>query len=309
MIVTLLVSGASATSVVDRVAAVVNDDVVALSEVYEIGQAFIEKRCPQSASQCMLDAELEILDVKIRRTLIRQELDKLDLTVTAADVDQAIDKTVRDYQLESRSDLKAQVEAQGQRWDKYREEIFEYLRTVTFQSRVLAPRVTMSEDEVRDRFQRETRNMKKPTATVSGFGMAVPADASEAYVSRLTEEARGIVKRLNEGKLSWSQAVSRHDTANMAGNFGREVLQGELVEPIDKAVFATDAGSVTEPVALGPILFVLRVEERGERSMVTSFEESQEQIRNVIFQEKLAEAEEEWYQRARREAVIDVKLK
>src|SRR5262245_7648330 len=88
--------------VVDRVAAVVNDEVIALSEIYEIGGDFIRQKCPTLEDSCVDGAELEVLDALIRRALIHQELKKLQLDVTAQDVDQAIDRTVQSYGLPDR---------------------------------------------------------------------------------------------------------------------------------------------------------------------------------------------------------------
>ncbi|HHO49668.1 MAG TPA: hypothetical protein ENK18_02070 [Deltaproteobacteria bacterium] len=302
--------GLSLAAMVDRIAAVVNDEVIALSEVYELGGEFFAERCPQGGDSCLLDLELEILDVQIRRTLIRQELDRLDLQVTASDVDQAIDDTIRQYpQISDRAGLRAEVEAQGQRWDQYREELFEFLRTQRFQGRLLAPRISLNDDEVRDRFKRESRKMTKPTATVSGFGIVVPQDADQDQIVQITTDAVALVAALNAGELAWEDAVEEHDLADVSSMFGREVVQGELVEGLDAVIFSAEVGVVQPPLRLGTMLFIVRVDARGERALTLPFEEVEEQIRNQMFQEKLTEAEEEWYQRARREATIEVKLR
>lgn len=304
-----LVGSLAGAAVVDRVAAVVNDEVIALSEVYELGGEFFAQRCPQQGETCVLNLELEILDVQIRRALIRQELVRLDLQVTASDVDQAIDQTIRQYpQINDRAELRAEVEAQGQRWDQYREELFEYLRTERFQGRVLAPRVSLNDDEVRDRYQRESRKMTRPTATVSGFGIVVPPDADQDQVVQITTDAVALVAAINSGELAWEEAVEQHDLAGVSSMFGREIVQGELVEGLDAVVFSAEVGVVQPPLRLGAVLFIVRVDATGERALELSFEEAEDQIRNQLFQEKLIEAEEEWYQRARREATIEVKL-
>ncbi len=300
---------ASAT-VVDRVAAVVNDEVIALSEVHDLGGDFIAQRCPgEGDPQCVVPAELEVLDALLRRAMIRQELDRLDLQVTAADVDQAIDRTVRQYQLEDRQQLREEVEASGKRWDQYREELFEFLRTQTFQARVLAPRVSVSEDEVRDFYQRASRKVKKETAKVSGLGIPVPPDATPDQVVEITLQASNLVQEINAGELTWEQAVADYDTAGVSRMLaGQAFDQGMLIEEVDEVVFAAEVGVVQPPRRVGDVLFVIRVEERGERSEVAPFEEVRGQLEEQVFQEKLQDAEEEWYQRARREAALVIKL-
>lgn len=301
---------AAAQGVVDRVAAVVGEEVIALSEIHELGGAeFFAERCPTSEVRCVTEAELEVLDALIRRALIRQELVRLGMDVTTADVDQAIDRTVRQYALPDRQALRAEVEATGKRWDQYRDELLEYLRSETFKARVLVPRVTIREDELLAEYNRASRGLLQPYALVSAFGIPVDPAASADDQAETVRQTELLVKAIREGRVSWDDAVATYDGASIAPMFaGREFSEGSLVEPVDAIVFTTEIGKIADPVRVGDVLFVLRVDERGERAEVGTFEEASDELRNQLFQQKLIEAEEEWYQRARREAAIDVKL-
>jgi parvulin-like peptidyl-prolyl isomerase len=303
---------AQSAPVADRIAAVVNDEVVALSEVYELGNDFIRQRCPGTDEPCTTEAELEVLDALIRRSLIHQELQRLDLDVSASDVDQAIDRTAQQYGLD-RQTLKTEVEASGKRWDQYREELFEFLRTQNFQGRVLAPRVTVTDDEVRDYYNDTARQVVKPMVRVSVFGVALPPGVTPEQEAQILGKVTEVVADLNAQKLPWEEAVRLYD-AGVSGVFKDEFIEpGTLAEPLPQLAATAPVGVVQPPVKLqasaGHILVVLRVNEKTERSAAAPFEEVKEELRNKVFEEKLIEAEEEWYQRARREAAVDVKLK
>ena len=73
-------------------------------------------------------------------------------------------------------------------------------------------------------------------------------------------------------------------------------------------VFSSPIGAVADPVLVGDVWYVLRVDERGNRTEAASFEEAKPRLHEQLQQRKIEEAEEEWYQRARREAAIDIKL-
>jgi len=296
--------------VVDRVAAVAGDEVIALSEIHELaGPEFFAERCPTAEARCITEAELEVLDVLLRRALIRRELVRLGMDVTTADVDQAIDRTVRQYALPDRQALRAEVEATGKRWDQYRDELLEFLRDEAFRNRVLVPRVSIREDELLAEYNRESRGAAHPYALVSAFGIPVDSGASEEEQAETLRQTELLVKAIREGRMSWDDAVATYDGASVAPMFeGREFTEGSLVEPVDGVVFTSDIGAIADPVRVGDVLFVLRVDERGERAEAGSFEEAHDELKNKLFQQKLIEAEEEWYQRARREATIDVKL-
>ena len=109
-VIALLTLGA----IVDRVAAVVNDDVITLSEVYELGGEFIEKAVEDASGNPTRrrEAEIEVLDSLIKRHLISQEIAKLGLDVTDVELDRTVDDIARRNGLE-RDQLRSEVEKSG----------------------------------------------------------------------------------------------------------------------------------------------------------------------------------------------------
>ncbi|MBT3220889.1 MAG: hypothetical protein HN348_17535, partial [Proteobacteria bacterium] len=155
-----LISAAYGANIVDRVAAVVNDEVIALSEVYDLGKDFVSSRCPTSAPACQTEAELEVLDEIIKRVLVRQELNRLGMRVTGTEIDQAIDQIVADNTLSDRDQLRREVERTGLSWEAYREQLLEQLQMQRFQQAIIGPRISVAEDEVRDLYQRTVRDVE-----------------------------------------------------------------------------------------------------------------------------------------------------
>jgi hypothetical protein len=144
---------------------------------------------------------------------------------------------------------------------------------------------------------------------VSAFGIPIDPAATPEAQAETVRQAGILVTAIREGRVTWDDAVAAYDGAGIASMFvDREFTQGSLVEPVDAVVFATEAGAIADPVRVGDVLFVLRVDRRGRRSEASSFEDARDELENRVFLRKLEEAEEEWYQRARREAAIDVKL-
>lgn len=303
------VTGIAHAAVVDRIAAVVDDDVIALSEVYALGGDYIRERCDADRA-CMTEMELEVLDALIQRALVRRELSKLDAQVTGEEIDQAITRIVQDAGMADRQALRAQLEAEGTRWDAFRDEIAEQLRTQRFQQRVIGPRVLIGDDEVADLYQRTVRKGRAPEARLSALGIVIPPDAPASLQEQMTAETQKLVDALNAGQIQWDEAVKTYDGAGLASIVGgRTYREGQLAGPIDAVAFSAEPGVVQPPVRVGNVLFVIRVDERGMgATAIPSLEEMDAQLRNQLFQEKVGAAEEEWYQRARREAAVDVLL-
>ena len=299
-----------AEGVLDRVAAVVDDDVIALSEVYDLGGEFIDERCSQpfGRNRCVYEAELEILDALIKRALMRGELDRLRIDVASTEVDQAIDSIVRDYGMADRSALRKEVEASGLRWDAYRSQLREQLQVQRFQQRILAPRVSVSDDEVADLYKRTARGERTPVVTLDALGIVLPPDA-EAQ-EPVVQQATALVDALNSGEQDFLQAVELYDGAGLFKALGGKAQKkGSLIPQLDSVVYDAELDTFLAPIQVGNVLMIVRVTSRevtdGE---VRPFEEIAEQLRNQVFSQKVQEAEAEWYQRARRESAVDVLL-
>lgn len=310
MIALLLARALGADAVVERVAAIVDDEVIALSEVYELGGEFIDEECkaPFGRERCVQRIELEVLDALIKRALVRRELTRLKINVGAEELDQTIDSIVRDYGMADRNALRAEVERSGVRWETYRQQIQEQLQVQRFQQRVLAPRVSVLDEEVLDAYQRTARGERTPVVTLDALGVVLPPDA-DAMAAAL-EQVRALIGALNAGEQDWAEARELYDGAGLSAALsGQPYKRGALTPQIDAVVFEAPLGTFLEPIRVGNVAMVVRVNTRefvaGE---VKPFDEVAPVIKNQLFQRKLEDAEEEWYQRARREAAVIVKL-
>ena len=118
---------------VDRIAAVVNDEVVTLSEVYDLGREFIAERVGSAPDDphARRSAELEVLDSIVRRRLVTQEMRRLQLEVTDVEVDRAIDDVARRHGAD-RKKVRDEIERSGMSWTQYRTQIRETLQDQKF---------------------------------------------------------------------------------------------------------------------------------------------------------------------------------
>ncbi len=304
MIAFLLLAGvAGAADLVDRIAAVVDDQPLALSEVYDLGGTFVNERCPAPEPKCVREAELEILDALIKRELIRAELAELDLAVGGTDVDQAIDRIVAQYQMQDR---------QGMRWDTYRDQIAEQLATQRFQGRVLAPRVSITDDELLAVYQKTAGPAEALEVKLQALGITIPMTATPEQITAMEAQAATVVADLNADRLAWPDAIRDFDAAHLADVFGsRTWREGQLVPQLDKLAFAAPLDVAQPPVRINNLIVVFEVDTREVGKSVATgpaFEDVKAKIQEQVFSLKLADAEEEWYQIARRQASVQILL-
>ncbi|MCA9567555.1 MAG: peptidyl-prolyl cis-trans isomerase [Myxococcales bacterium] len=309
MLALLTLLAAAADGVVDRVAAVVDDEIVLLSDVYDLGGDFVEQSCtrPFDRMRCVYEAETQILDALIKRALIKRELERLQYGVATVDVDQAIDSIVRDYGLADREALRKEVEVSGLTWESYRQQLRDQLQVQRFQQRVLLPRVTVSPDEVKDLYDRTARGQSKDAVVLDALGVVLPPDgSSEAAVAQVD----ALVAKLRAGEITFAEARELYDAAGLGAAIGDRVYErGKLAPQLDAVVFDAPVDEVLPPVRLGNVLMVVRVREKTSvEGDVKPFEEVKDGLEQQVMMQRVEEAENEWYQRMRREVSVKVLL-
>ncbi len=294
--------------VVDRIAATVNDEVIALSEIYDLGAGYVTERCGELAVEsCTRSAELEVLDSLVLRTLIHQELTRLTMDVSGEDVDRTIDQMGRDYGLEDRAAFRREIERSGVTWDAYRDQLTEQLRRMRFVEAVIRPRIVITDDELLDVYNRTSRGVGGPVKReLEVFSLDVPDDAQH---DAIVAQAGTVLGQLRDGSLSWADAVSRFHSGAIGapdGTMGK-FARGELSPTLDAAVWEAPVGGYTQPIDLGRLVLIVRV--GGEvRADVRSFEDSKDELRDGLYEQKVEEETERWYQQARRRASVRILL-
>lgn len=297
---------------VDRIAAVVDDEVITLSEVYELGSDFIVAQCTseEAGPTCYAEAEVEVLDTLVKWALVRQQLKELEMGVTGEEVDSAVDMVIRDNGFADRQAFRNYVEASGTTWAAYLSQLRDSMRMQRFQQVVLLPRVTVTEDEVVDAYRRSVRSERYEGVRIDAFGVLVPPQSSKEEQAKIRSSTQTMVEQIRAGELPWERAVELHDQAGLHSVVsGRTYRKGELTAALDEQVFEQEVGAVTDAAEVGSVLFVVRLLERGLFDAdLEPLEEMSDTIREEIFQRKMTEVEDDWYQRARRESSVQVLL-
>lgn len=301
----LLALAPARAGVVDRVAAVVNDKVVTLSEVYELGSDFIEQQAAKGARR---QAELEVLDTLIQRRLIGQEVERLGMDPTEADVDRAIDEVARRNALD-RDTLRTEVERSGMSWTQYRAELRESLREQQFTSYIVQTRISVDEDQLRDAYRRlQTEQTGEEVATLLAFVRLLPAGANEATIAAVVADAAAGATRANGGE-PFASVARELDQASFGAQDGQmgTYRKGELSGALDEAAFSTPVGKASDPIVTERGVFVLFPAERG-RPAPPPFEELRDELQNRVYASRIDDEVEQWTQAARRQATIEIKL-
>lgn len=297
----------ASAELVDRIAAVVDQEVITLAEVYALGGEFIEQAAEGAAMEDSRrrSAELEVLDELVHRALIAREIEQLGLLVTADEIDRAIDDISRSNNVD-RQRLRAEVEKSGLDWGAYRGELEQELQRMKFDQVVIQPRITVAEDEIRDLYNRQAREQLGPRRReLQCILLPFSASPEEEARVRLLEARERILA--GESWESISADFPESPYANQGGVLGF-FEQGELHPALDGPAFALAIGETSQPVLMADTgLILLRVlSER--RADLPPLEAMQDELRGRLMQQKVAQETELWLAQTKRRVSVDVKL-
>lgn len=310
MLLIMAWAGLAQAAVVDRIAAVVNDEVVTLSEVYEVGREFIAQRTEAAPDDpnARRTAEIKVLDSIIRRRLIAQEMSRLKLDVTEVEIDRAIDDVARRHGAD-RSKVREEIERSGVTWAQYRSQIRDTLQEQKFTQAIIRPRISENEDQIRDAYRRMSDGVDAPqVVSLGALFIAYPKGADEAAKKAVVAQAEAARRRFSKGEpfAKLSAELDQGPYGAKGGEMGT-YKQGELLEILDKPAFATAVGEVTTPILTGQGVFLLEIRKR-EAAPLRKYEEVRDEIAARIYQGQIARETDTWYQQARRAAAVEIKL-
>ena len=297
-------------AIVDRVAAVVDNDVLTLSEIYELGGDYIEQAMAASGGgpAQRRELELEVLDTLILRRLVSQEMVRLGMDVSEEELERSIADIASRNGMEGDA-LRREVEAQGLPWEAYREEIRENLRQSKFNSYVIQPRISVNEDELADAYRRMFESQRRARIVDLGaiFFKLAPGSDEEALAAVVAkaEAARDRVR----GGADFGIVAAAVDEGGFGSNAGRmgTYEEGQLQAEMEAVAFALEVGEVSEPVVTPRGIFVFTVFDAREKAP-PEMDSVRDQLLDQVYSTRIEEETDQWYRQARRRTAVEVKL-
>jgi peptidyl-prolyl cis-trans isomerase SurA len=293
--------------VVDRVVAVVNNDVITLNELRETVLYFkIESR--QTGSD---DEELarQLLARLIESRLQIQEADRERLTVEDVEISEELASRMKKANAPSEQEFEVMLRRQGLTIDVVRKKLREQLMIAKVVRRKVAFRVSVTEQEV-DRYLADNRDKLETGLTYHARHILIPlaGDPTEASWAEARQRAEGVLARLRDGAdfAEVAREVSKDVSAKEGGDLG-SLRKGELAEEIESAILKLAPGQVSAPVrtGLGYHLFKLETKESLDGEGLARV---RQQIRDILFREKYQARLEAWLAEIKQRAVIEIRI-
>jgi parvulin-like peptidyl-prolyl isomerase len=309
--ITTLAARPARAKVIDRVAAVVNDEIILDSEVEQAAAPQVRPGMDidsPSGKKVWEELRRKTLDTLIDSRLVMQQATELKLSVTPDEVDRAVEEVKHQNQLDDTTFTGA-LKQQGFTLEAYKKNLKRQILELKVLNTAVRSRVTVSDEEVRTAYQQNVRQLGgDTTAHLKQILIAVPEDAPADEVERRKKVAAKVVELARAGK-SWVELAKAYsdDAGSKAegGDLGW-IGKGALVDALDEVVATMDPGDVRGPIRTTQGFHVLQVVERKAGS-VRSFDEAKDQLRKQLYDQQVEKASQSWIKELRKKSHVDIK--
>ena len=275
---------ADAATIRDRIVAVVNSEVITLSELdEEVSEVKQEARQRFRGSE--LDQRLRQIDYMglnrmIERKLQLQMAKKRGIKVTDDEVKDAVARLRRVGESPNENDPKEMGMIKDQ------------LITMRLVNQQVRSGLLVTEDEVLRFYQQHKNRFVLPQEVRISQILIALGPRSELLAVR--EKVQQVFALLKKGERFEELAAQYSDglEGRRGGNLGY-IKPGDMLPQIQKAIERLDPGAVTEPIASPIGMHIIRVDERKPPEF-RPYEEVKEDLKNLVFQLKSEEAYIEW---------------
>ena len=299
---------ADAGIVVDRVVAVVNQDVITLSELQEAVALFLQENREKAPSPGERpELERRVLERLVDHRLQVQEARREKIEVGEEELREAVQEFVGRSGM-GRAQLEAEFKRQGLSWETVRQEVRDQLMIRKVVRRRVGSRVSVTDGEVEEHF-RENREKFETGLKFHVRHLAILADPpeSDAAWAEARKRIEAVVDDLLAG-ADFAELARRHSqdpSARAGGDLG-ELARGELQPQFEEAILKLGVGEVTPPIRSASGLHLFRLEDREELSAQAEAQIRQ-QIRELLLRRKFQERHDAWLREIRGRALISLR--
>lgn len=299
----LLCRGTGWAEVVDRIAAVVNGDVILRSEVLERIQA-VQKVTPETRELDAKVVELEVLKQLIRERLTEAEVKRLKVNVSAKELETAIQQIKKDNGFTD-AQLEYMLSQDGQTMAQFKEGIRKELERGHLLDRVLKNKTVVTEAQVDAYLKGGGKAISADRRRIAII--FIPNDAQDKQGTQAEKLAMDIHRRLQEGadfgKLA--NQYSKGPAANEGGDIGY-ITSDELAPAIAAATLKLKANEFTSPVKVAVGYYIIKVIDIQQVKQDPGNATAREKARRQLFQQELNRKYDEWVRDLEARAFIQI---
>ncbi|MBS0345802.1 MAG: peptidylprolyl isomerase [Proteobacteria bacterium] len=269
---------------VDRIVAVVNSEVITLSDLRQRVEQVTRQLSRQGTGLPPADVlQKQVLERQIMERLQIQLANETSLRVDDVTLDRAISRIADNNKL-SMTDFRKALEKDGLSWDRFREEIRNEILISRVREREVESRIVISDAEVSNFLAHPENVLGQQEFNLSHILIRTPEGATPEQLARVRARADDVAARLARGEPFDKLAASFSDApdALSGGNLGWRSAE-RLPSLFAEAVANLKPGETTRILRSAAGFHIVRVvDRRGGNDSVAPTQVQQTHARHIL---------------------------
>jgi peptidyl-prolyl cis-trans isomerase SurA len=297
---------------VDRVAAIVNGDVITLSELTQRAGAEYRRASDMPPGPARDQARARALRTAfegvLAERLVENEVKALGIEVTEAQIDGAIEDVKKRNNL-SDDMLKQALAAEGMTVTAYRARLRKDFENHLLIAAKVQNRVKVTDDDVKGYYQSHLAEFSgEEQVKLRLILLQVPAGAPPAEDARVKATGETLLARLAAGEdfADLARQVSQGPGASSGGDLGW-VKKGTMPIDLERVAFALVAGQNSGLVRAKTGWIILKADDR-RTAKAPPIDDVKERIREKIGNQQAEVYRKQYIDELKREAIIEPKI-
>ncbi len=306
-----------AGTIVDTCVAVVNEDVITLSEVNEYGKPFFQRVAeevpPSQLDKALQQARQTVIEKLIEKKLLLQEAAKREITVGDKEVDRALEQILAQNHT-SREDFLKELSLMGMSEKQYRENLREQILSSRLINYEVRSKVIIPEEQIIDYYdQHYTEQVGEGGYYILQMGFLFDHNNGEDGLNNGRAAARQRAEKVRAQLLNGAdfkelaRKYSELPSAADGGDIG-VFRENEMADYMRRVVPKLKPGEISEIVETptGFQIFKLLSSQEGQIITKVPYESAKEEIRQILYKREMERRYREWMQEIRSQAYIKI---
>jgi peptidyl-prolyl cis-trans isomerase SurA len=290
---------ASGSVVVDRVVAIVNDEIITMSD--------LEREIATNKKTDGKQDERVVLEDMIDRKLQMASAKRVGMDVTDKELTEAVADIMKRNTMDAKQ-FEAALAKEGLTLDQYKAELREQMTLSRMFNKYVRTGLAVDEAEAQAFYKKNIKNYALPEEIrVRQLFLSLPKKAKPDQIAAIKTKAQAAYERAKKGEdfIRLVRETSDGVTVSQDGDLGF-MQRGEAIPEIEKAAQALKPGEISSPFQAAGGFNIIRLEE--VRTPVRPYEKVKDEIMNALYQEKMENTYRGWLQTLRSEAHIENRL-
>jgi peptidyl-prolyl cis-trans isomerase SurA len=306
-----LTANARSAETVDRIVAVVNDDVITLTELNNVVKPYIEKirtlgYLPDKEKELIFKVRKSMLDRLIDEKIQDQEIKREKVEISEHEIDQTIER-IKETNYYTDEDLRAGLAKDGLTMKEYRQRIKEDILRAKLVNIDVKSKIVITREDIKAYYEKHLDQYGgKKKYHLRNIIMMVPGSADSDKRLEIQGKMEDILKKLKAGQSfeALAKQYSEAPAASEGGDLG--LFDFDALSPqLQKAIQKLKPGEFT-PVLDTDQGFQIFFLQEIVKSPGKSLKAVSPEIEKLLFEETANKRYNSWIEGLREQAVIKI---